>query len=385
MVKYIINLSTAAVFAVLSRLISVFCRVKNNKVIFISDVRAELGGNFLSVYRYLPDSDYEKALYLKADRREFSSLGKWIRFVYDMTTSGTILLEDYFRYTSYYKVRKNQQLCQLWHAAGAFKKFGYSRLSDGEGIRIHKGYKKYSKAITSSDAIIPNYAEAFGIAEEKVRATGIPRTDIFFDSENALRVRKRMIEKYPQMKGKKVILFAPTYRGTRAEDAGYDLEQLDLDSLYRELNEEYFFIFKWHPAMYNNIIRNKAYSFNTEKYNDFFLDLSSEKDIEEIMLISDILITDYSSVIFDYYLLDRPVVFFAYDYELYADGRGWYYPFDEYIYGPLTGNQEELIQAIKEMKTDTVKRSVFGKKFMDACDGHSTEKTCEWIFGVKES
>jgi CDP-ribitol ribitolphosphotransferase len=133
--------------------------------------------------------------------------------------------------------------------------------------------------------------------------------------------------------------------------------------------------------MYNNILLDKAFTLDSEMYSDFFIDVSDEKDIEDLMIVSDVLVTDYSSVIFDYYLLDRPLVFFAYDINEYSDGRGWYYPIEEYMYGPLARTQKELIYAIRNSAYDEEKRNVFGKKFMDACDGHSTEKTCDWIFG----
>ena len=183
--RYITNLATAAVFIVLNRLIGVFCSVHPKKALFLSDVRAENGGNLQFVYDKinLLDPDMERATFFKADRRNWSSPAAFCRMVYDMTTAGVIFLEDYYRYTSYFNVRKGQKICQLWHGAGAFKKFGYSRAEGNENIRIHKGYRKYTHAIVSSEAIRENYAEAFGLPLDRVQATGIPRTDLFFDRD----------------------------------------------------------------------------------------------------------------------------------------------------------------------------------------------------------
>ena len=124
------------------------------------------------------------------------------------------------------KVRKGQEIVQLWHGAGAYKKFGFSRANGDEGIKIHKGYRKYAKAIVSAEPIRKCYAEAFDIALQKVQATGVPRTDIFFDQEYIKNKREELYRDFPFLKDKKVILFAPTYRGTRAEDAAYDFDKI---------------------------------------------------------------------------------------------------------------------------------------------------------------
>ena len=378
--KYIINGSSAVLFILISAIIRLFAKVQKKKVLFISDVRAELGDSLKDVWDYLPDQ-YHKVTYLKADRRHFSTPGVYLRFVYDFTTAETILLEDYFRYTSYYTVREGQQICQLWHAAGAYKKFGYSRAGDGEGIRIHKGYRKYAKAITSADAIRPCYAEAFGISLDKVKATGVPRTDIFFDKAYVERRKEELYQKYPILKERKVVLFAPTYRGLRAEDAGYDFSQIELGKFRDELGDDYVFCFKWHPAVYNNILRNNKEAYQLEQYGDFYLDLSGYRDINDLLLIADVMITDYSSVIFDYLLVDKPVIFYAYDLDQYDGGRGMYFPFEEYCYGPVVTDQDQLISAIRAADLCPEKREAFREKFMSACDGHATEKTCRWIFG----
>ena len=378
--RYFKNGISAVAFILLSRLIAIFTEVRENKVFFVSDVRAELGGNLKDVYDYL-DGSYEKVTYLKADRRQITGPGKFLRFVYDMTTAGTILLDDYFRYTSYYRVRPGQQICQLWHGAGAFKKFGYSRAAGNEKIRIHKGYRKYAKAIVSAESIRGCYAEAFGLPPEKVRATGVPRTDLFFDAQKIRETQNALYEEFPQLERKKVVLFAPTYRGLRADDAGYDFDRLDLERIREGLGEDYIFVFKWHPAVYNNILRHKGGEWDPGKYGGFYLDLSEHREINDLLLVTDVLITDYSSVIFDYFFVNKPIVFYAYDREVYADGRGLYYPYEDYLYGPVVTGQQELIRAVREGDMAEEKRAAFGQRFLSACDGHSTERTCKWIFG----
>lgn len=373
------------VIMILNRIFILFPLV-NNRVLFISDDRAVLGGNLKSIYDYLPDNKYEKIIQIKSKDAK-TSLKTKIKKVYYLSTSKYILLEDLVQATSYMKVRKNQELVQLWHGPGAFKKFGHSR-EKTDLKRIHKGYKKYTKVITSSEAIRPCYAEAFSIDIEKVQAKGFPRTDIFFNKEYINSKKAEILEKYPFMKGKKVILFAPTYRGTQYYDADYDIEKLDLEKIYKKLKQQnYIFIFKWHPFIYNKISSKKQNTkkFNKyKKYSDFYYDLSEERDINDLMLVTDILITDYSSLIFDYVFVNKPIIYFAYDLELYENDRGLYFPFKEYVYGKVAKTNEELINAIQSESLEEEKRKVFKEKFVEACDGHSTEKTCKWIFETKK-
>lgn len=381
-IRYGLNLITAACFIILNRLIGATSKVDESKAMFISDVRAEIGGNLEYVANNMASSEksYNIVHFFKADRRIWSSPAAFYKMVYDMTTSKYIFLEDFYRYTSYFKMKPEQELCQLWHGPGAFKKFGYSRADGSENIKIHKGYKKYTKVITSSEAIRENYAEAFGVSMDKVAATGIPRTDLFFDKEYIEATRERLFAKYPELSGKRIILYAPTYRGTRADDAGFDAEKLPLDYIYEQLKDENIvFVFKWHPAIYNNIARGDVKSYDISKYNGFYMDLSAEREINDLLMITDLLITDYSSVIFDYFITGQPIVFYAYDLDTYYNGRSFYYPYEDYLFGPLVTEPDQLAEAIKIADPCDDKRAAFNDKFMSACDGNATSKTVEWI------
>ena len=163
-----------------------------------------------------------------------------------------------------------------------------------------------------------------------------------------------------------------------------DFTQIDIDELYEKLHDDYVFIVKWHPALYNNIIRGVVEAPDFNKYPDFFIDLSHYRDINDLLIVCDVLITDYSSLIFDYLLLDKPIIYFAHDLEEYTQtgGRGLYFDFDDYVYGKVAFNQSEMIEAIHNTDLMEDKRKIFYHKFMNECDGHSTEKTCQWVFDI---
>ena len=368
-------------FKVLDTIITHRTDVNQRCILFISDIRGEIGGNFKYIEEYMRgrncfmEYDFKPG---KNNKRSFSQLKDLSR---KMSTAKYVLLEDYFHFSAYKKWQPGQEICQVWHGAGAFKKFAHSRAAGGDNIKIHKGYRQYAKAITSSEDINWCYQEAFSISEDKVRATGIPATDLYFDDEMLELIRYDFYEAYPELKGKKIILFAPTYRAGSQRDASYDYGLLDLEYIRENLSDEYVFAFKWHPAMYENMKNNSSFGDLIKKFNGFFVDLSSYRDIGRILPVVDTLVTDYSSIIFDYYLLNKPIVFYSVDKEEYEDSRGLYYDYEDYTYGPVTETTAELTRAIKEEDMFESKREAFGKKFMAACDGNSTEKTCRWFFG----
>lgn len=371
---------------ILFNLVSLFFRIRypveDKRVFFVSDVRNELGGNLKDVYDYLEGKGYDRQVFCKRKRTDKTTKADFIYICKQLTTSKYILLEDVYDFIAFMHLRKGQQICQLWHGAGAYKRFGFSRLKNEKGkLRIHKGYRKYAKAITSADSIRGCYAEAFDIPLERVGATGVPRTDIFFDEKYIQKKKEELYREFPQLKEKKVILFAPTYRGTKVRDAAYNFDMLRLEEIYQQLGDEYVFIFKWHPAAYNNILLQGKDVYDLSRYNGFYMDLSQNRDINDLLLVTDILITDYSSVIFDYLLVNKPIIYYAYDLEEYSADRGIYYDFEDYVYGEVAVTQDELVTAIKKENMASERREEFRQRFMEACDGQATEKTCKWIFG----
>ena len=208
----------------LNRLFMLF-PLQKNKVTFLSDVRKVMGGNLECVYEYLDDCQYKKIIALKGDHRDKRGFIKKIKLIYHLSTSHYILLDDLSRECNYLKVRKNQEVVQLWHGAGAFKKFGWSRSNTGEDVGpIHKGYRTYTKAIVSSDDIRSCYAEAFHMDISKIKATGFPRTDMFFNDQYKENIKKSFYQRHPRYQGKKIILFA-TSGSSGLGDTASDLAQ----------------------------------------------------------------------------------------------------------------------------------------------------------------
>lgn len=384
MKRRIFKILNLALFFIYNRIMLLFLRLDREKVLFLSDSHFNLDGNLKAVFDSL-DSKYEKNVYVKHDRRQRDKLSRKLKMWRDLTDSKYIILDDFFSLTSAMKLRKGLELVQLWHGCGAFKKFGFSRMNTGDNIKnINKGYRKYTKVAVTSETVRPCFAEAFDIPEKCVKAVGSPRTDMFFDLNEIAEARERVYKAFPDLRDKKVVLIAPTYRGRKVEDAHYDFEQLGLDFLAGYLGNKYHIITKWHPALYSNMMRGicegPVLSGHDEK-DAKVTDVSAYGDINDLLTVADVLVTDFSSVIFDYFLLDKPVVYFIYDRENYQENRGLYFDFKDYLYGEVTFDRRSLAAAIKAEKTCKGSRDAFKEKFMKACDGRSTERVIEWVFG----
>lgn len=347
--------------------------IKKRKVVFASDSRSELNGNFYFVYEelYKRNLDLNITFIFNERINNKKTINDLVKTAYHFATAKMILLDDFYPLVYPLRIRNNADLIQVWHAAGAFKTFGYSRIGRPGGPSPRsKNHKNYTKALVSSEGVRENYAEGFGITVDKVYATGVPRADIFADEKYKSYVQKKLTEMYPFIKGKKVILFAPTFRGNGQASAHYPFEVLNLKQLYEDLHEEYVFLFKIHP-----FVNNKLHI--PYKYNDFFFDLSDYREVNDLLLITDILITDYSSVCFEYALLKKPMLFFAFDVEKYIEERDFYYNYFDFIPGPLIKTTAEMVSTIKEGNYDMEKIDAFVNYFFDNTVGQASKNVVD--------
>lgn len=349
--------------------------IQKNKVVFASDSRRELSGNFFFVYEEILNRNMKLNIKFLFNERIGTkrSLNNLVSTAYHFATSKIILLDDFYPMIYPLKIRDRADLIQIWHAAGAFKTFGFSRLGRPGGPSPSSlNHRNYTKAAVSSEGIRSNYAEGFGISEDKVYATGIPRADIFFDEEYKSYVKSSLYEKYPVLKEKKVILFAPTFRGNGQSSAHYPYEYLEMQKLYENLSDDYVFLLKIHPFVKNKI--SIPY-----EYSDFFIDFSEYREINDLLLVTDLLITDYSSVCFEFALLNKPMLFFAFDVEEYIATRDFYYDFFDFIPGPLLRSTDEIVEAIYTENFEMEKIPPFVKYFFGDTIGKASKNVVDQL------
>lgn len=303
-----------------------------------------------------------------------------IRFQREYATSKLVFVEDAFFPLFANHPRKGTEVIQLWHACGAFKKWGYSTAdlkwgADRKSLERYPIHNTYTAVTVSARNIIPYYAEAFNCPESIIRPLGVPRTDIYFSSDFASSARAEMLKKFPQIGDRKIILYAPTFRGNSILKSYMDLK-LDIERMNAELSDDFVLLYKLHPQT------AKRFSLSAEereKYENFVFDISKDVRIDLAMCAADMLISDYSSVIFEYSLLSRPMIFFAYDLEEYDRDRSFYNKYEDFVPGPIVRDTEGIISAVRQAQSgfDSAKIENFRNYFMDACDGHSTARIAE--------
>ena len=303
-----------------------------------------------------------------------NELKKWFYgkdFFREYATAKALFLTDYFFPVYACKPREGQSVVQLWHGCGAFKKWGYSTAEKKWGaskkeLDRYPIHNTYTHVCVSSPKVSFAYAEAFGCSENVIKPLGAPRTDIYFDSDFINKSRSEICKKFSQIDGRKIILYAPTFRGDSVGKS-YIKNMLNIEEMSRKLGNDYVLLIKQHPLT--------ADKFSIEG-SSFAFDVSKDVAIETALCAADMVITDYSSLIFEYALLERPMIFFAYDLAEYEDARSFYFGYEGFVPGEIVVNTDEIISEVKRLETDFDKEKIrrFRQDYMSACDGKSTER-----------
>lgn len=353
---------------------------KGNTVLFTSDSRAEMSGNFEFVYNEMLDKKldekYKIHTIFKSDITERRKLIDKFRFPFLLGKADYIFVDDYHPLLYTIKFRKSQEIIQLWHAVGAFKTVGFSRTGKKGGPFFNSpNHRNYTKAYVSSENDIPYYGEAFGIKEKYIIPTGVPRTDILFDKDYEQKIIAEMEDELPIIKGKKVILFAPTFRGNGHRSAHYPFFKIDLTRFARYCSENNAVVlFKMHPFVKNklNIPR---------EYKKYFVDVSDFREVNDILFVTDILISDYSSLVYEFAVFKRPMLFYAFDLEDYITSRDFYEPYETFVPGKIIETFEELIESLDNKDFEEEKVPKFLDKHFKYQDGKSSERIVRDLFG----
>jgi CDP-ribitol ribitolphosphotransferase len=345
--------------------------------VILLTVRAdELTDNLLAIDRRLDHQRYDIKHYSFAHRPRsiLARIGPNVRFIWAMSRTQYTIVDDFFPLLYSAKLRPGAKLVQVWHALGAFKRVGFSRGGHGGGPALNAlAHKNYTDVIVSSDSVRPDFADAFGVPLDRVHACGAPRSDLFFDQAARADITDGLKRELPILRGRRVILFAPTFRGKQRQCAYYPDEFLDLDRIGTALGPDDLLVLRMHPFVRNRPVIPAV-------WRDRIIDLSDFPEFNHLLLVTDLLVTDYSSAIFDYSLLRRPIVFYVPDLDQYVAERGFYYPFSSYVYGPVVRDLAGLVDALGTTAVDETLLQQFTQQFLNRCDGHATQRCIETIF-----
>lgn len=345
---------------------------EGKNVLFASEARPNMQGNLKAVHdRMLErglDKDFNFGYSFRTGRT--SSRQNALNLAWQMGKANTILIDDYFAVLKDLGDRNKQKIVQLWHAGSGFKSVGYSRFGQYGSPNLRNAHRLYSYAICGSQHLRDVYSEAFGIEREAVLATGLPRIDGFLREGRAEEVRAEFEGWFPDAQGKRKILLAPTFRGRGSGDAHYDYDEIDFPALYEACGEDTVVLFRQH-----HFIPEPAPI--PAEFSDRLIDVASCPDTNDLLLISDVLITDYSSVIYEYSLLERPMIFFAYDLETYSATRGMHRAYEEAAPGSIATTFDELVSLIRQPELSVEKTKEFVRENFDYVDTNNSDRVID--------
>ena len=338
--------------------------VKENLVIFADAHHNSLPENMRLVHERLKESgEFDiRDMFLDYQGSSLASVLKnMLGFMFLYARAGTVVLCDNYLPAASCKKRPGTKVIQLWHACGAYKKFGFDAPDDIPAGYVGNVYRNTDVVTVSAERCRAFFSGAMGLPVRSVKALGISRTDRYFSESWRKACRERFYREYPDAEGKKIVLWAPTFRGNAGNPT---LPEFSAEELEEELGEGVKVFVKVHPHM-------------EKHYRGECVRLSTE----EMYPVTDVLISDYSSLIFEYLLFDRPLVLYVPDLEEYRKKRGFYLDFDSIPAGIVTEKTDlpKAVRAEISEKKRAEERKAFTGEWMSACDGKATERIISLI------
>lgn len=299
----------------LYKLLRIFSFSGKKRILFYSENGNEPIGNLKYLYEYMKKNEAVKVKEFCFNLHRKKNPIELVIAVIKIAFSDIVVVDNYVAVINSLSISKKQKIVQLWHAGVGFKSVGYARFGkDGGAHPFKSSHRKYDLAIVDDEKLIDVYKEVFGAKEDIFRVYGMPRLDGYFNKTRIDEVTQKLFSEKPALRGKKIVLFSPTYRGVTHDDAYYDYNKIDLNEIFRFCKENDFcFVIKMHP-----FIKEKIGI--PEEYKNLIIDCS-DYDINDLIYISDIMITDYSSCAYEFSFFRRPLIFYRFDKIMYEYER----------------------------------------------------------------
>ena len=344
-------------------------RVRPDRVVLLAPHRGETDDSLSALRRYLAQEDQWEICSISTaalqpdPRHPLRSFCAALRFftadAVRLATARYVFLNDNFMPLAELTFAPETVVTQLWHAEGAFKKFGLDApLTPAVRARQLACAQRYTYVICSSAAVAPLYAGAFGVPADRVLSLGAPRVDTLLAPCDTQALRHAFDAAHPDCAGKRLILYAPTFRDDPAANAALPAA-IDADALQAAC-PDCRLLLRLHPQIHAQAAGSA-------------LDVTDEP-LTDLLRICDTVITDYSSVCMDAALLEKPCIFYAFDLEDYQRERSFYFDYAAYVPGPVVQTQDALFAAIKTPRTDAEQLRRFRAFNFDYSDTENTKR-----------
>ena len=357
------------------RLVFSVLPIRRDRVVLASARHAQLEGNLRHLYaamqRARPDLDYV----LLPEPYSYRFFGKLVyllrltRGMYYLCTSRLFIVDNAYFPIHIAPHRPGTTVVQVWHAAGALKRFGFATNFPPRQPERRFLHQHYDFVIASSEATRPAYADALRTPIERVLALGSPRTDHLLDDVQVAASRRRLLDRHPNLDGRRVVLYAPTFRGRGQRKRA--APGLDAERLRSILPDEYALVLKAHPNLHRGPSRWLGY--------DAIVNPATE--INDVLAISDILVTDYSSVVFDWALLHRPLVLLVADLSEYEADPGLFIDYHTDMIGTQVIDTDGAAAAIVGSDFDLSGYDAFIERHLGPARGDASERFVDRFLG----
>jgi len=334
------------------------------KAVFIHTHDQGMGGNIGAVYHAFHLQNMVSS-YHRISREDYRTPCRILMFFlvksYHLATARFVFLDNVFLPLAFIRFRQGVKVIQLWHGSGSVKKFGQHVNTGLLRWLERRANQAYTHLIVNSRKMVPMYSGAFGVSEKITYPIGLPRTDALWNRQMVKRNSHDFRKQFSEIGTRKIILYAPTFRDGSTEQE----IKLNLDLMMNELQEAYVLLIRLHPHI-AKAARKIHFS------NKFIIDVSFYQDLNTLLASADILITDYSSIIYEFAIMQKPMIFYPYDINEFR--RGFYYEYESYVPGPIVFSTQELITVIRDGRYEQKKLERFVSEHYDYQDGRATER-----------
>ena len=273
------------------------------------------------------------------------------RYIYHVLTARIIIYNSAVK--SYLPFRKNQIIVNTWHGGGAYKKMNIDVSSYKKNIVSMEVTRKVSAkmvkyVISSCEKFTEASSKAWAIPSEKYLSIGMPRNDIFFNLQD--NIAKKVKDQFCIEYEKKIVLYAPTYRGNyrNTDKMSFYLNvQYLLQTLNNKFGNDFVLLYRRHFADKNSL----------DVQNVNVISASDYPDMQELLCAADVLITDYSSSVWDFSFTFKPCFLFTPDLDEFKEKRGVYTPIEEWPF-PFAKTSEQLIANIQNFDQEEYTKAI---------------------------
>lgn len=365
------------IFVILMNFIYLFFKIfpTKNKIVMISRQSNSITLDFkLLKNKIKAEKKYDVIILCKKlEGKENASLSSMLKYffhmfvqMYHLATSKVVILDSYCILISILKHKKTLKVIQMWHSVGTMKKFGYAILDQEEGsssklAKVLKMHKNYDVILCGGKGYLNDLCEQFNYDKDYFEIIPLPRIDLLKDELYLKKIKNDIYNKYPNLKKKKNIIYVPTFRKDET------LLSEHINKIIDNVNfNKYNLIIKLHPLS-NIKIKNEN------------VIIDSQYSSIDMVTVSDYVITDYSCILYEAGILNKPLYFYCFDYEEYNKNRSLNIDYYNELPGVISKDISEIISSIENNKYDYNKLNKFIKKYVDY-KGNS----CDMIYNIIE-